>query len=165
MCHSDDLTDQGDLQKTSIFNETATIPRGCGNKSSSVVVRVYANVSCGHIMNRVLSCGSNSVVECLLAKEDVESSNLFSRSIFLATAFPAVAIFLFLNERLLEMNGLYQPVTEFSAKPLPDVYFLLRSCRKTVFNVRENAHYMVGVVCVGARTLAGRDAVQEMLAF
>lgn len=33
-------------------------------------------------MNRMLNCGSNSVVECLLAKENVEGSNPFSRSIF-----------------------------------------------------------------------------------
>ena len=31
--------------------------------------------------NIVTECGSNSVVECLLAKEDVASSNLVSRSI------------------------------------------------------------------------------------
>jgi hypothetical protein len=34
-------------------------------------------------------CGSNSVVECLLAKEDVASSSLVSRSIFKRSEFNA----------------------------------------------------------------------------
>ncbi len=62
------------------------------------------------LMVRWRPCGSNSVVECLLAKEDVASSNLVSRSIL-----AAVKAAFFLN--LLGLSYISEQQTCLQEKP------------------------------------------------